>query len=286
METKLLKPFGYCLGVINAINLAKKVRKDFPTSNVYIFGHLVHNELVTKELEKLNIISLDVDNPLKMLNNFKKEDIVIFTAHGHDEKYDEILSSNGVKFFDATCTKVKDNNNLIKSNLDKGVIYIGVKGHEETNAALSISSDIVLYDIKSGIDYSLVKGEEPIVVNQTTLSIVGLKGIYEDIKLHIPHARFVDEICDATRRRQQTLLEEAPHYDLIVVVGSLTSSNTNKLVQIASSVNKNACIVRVNSLEDFNNVENINNYHRALVTSGTSTPLSLIEDVVKYLEGI
>lgn len=283
METKLLKPYGYCLGVVKAINLSKIVKTDYPNNDVYIFGHLVHNELVTKELEKLGIKSLDIKDPFEVLNNFKKDDIVIFTAHGHDEKYEEILKNKGVKYFDATCSKVKDNEKLIKENLNKGVIYIGVKGHEETNASLSISNDIALYDIKEGMDFSKLKYSSPIVINQTTLSLLEIKDIYDDIKAHLPEARFQDEICNATRMRQVNLIKEDSSYDLIVIVGSETSSNTNKLYMMGKAYHPNSLVIKVNDLAKLKTYD-LSSYHKALVGSGTSTPLSVIEEVVKYLE--
>jgi 4-hydroxy-3-methylbut-2-enyl diphosphate reductase len=283
METKILKPYGYCLGVVKAIQLSKKVKENYPNNDIYIFGHLVHNELVTKELEKLGIKSLDIKDPFKVLNSFKKDDIVIFTAHGHDEKYETVLKEKGIQFFDATCSKVKDNEKLIRENLDAGVIYIGVKGHEETNAALSISNSIVLYDIKDGIDFNKLNVSSPLIVNQTTLSLLEIKDIYEDIKNHLPNARFQDEICNATRMRQVNLINDNNHYDLIVIVGSETSSNTNKLYLMGKASHPNSLVVKVNDVEKLKKYD-LSSCHSALVGSGTSTPLKVIEEVIKYLE--
>ena len=91
---KLLKPIGHCYGVINAINLAKSVAEKYKDKNIYVFGLLVHNEEVTKELDSYGIKTIDLTNknPLEVLKKFNSRDIVIFTAHGHPDVYEDILS--------------------------------------------------------------------------------------------------------------------------------------------------------------------------------------------------
>ena len=105
---KLLKPIAHCYGVINAINLAKKVASEHKDKNIYVFGLLVQNEEVVKALEEINIktIEMNEDNAIELLNKFTPNDIVIFTAHGHPQVYEEILNRNHVTYVDATCKKV------------------------------------------------------------------------------------------------------------------------------------------------------------------------------------
>ena len=128
----LLKPIGHCFGVIKAIELAKDVANQYKDKHIFVFGLLVHNEEVIKYLDSLGIKTVDtsIDNPLDLLKKFTKEDIVIFTAHGHPKTYEEVLNSRGVTFFDATCTKVKECFNQIKEAEE--VIYIGKLHHPET----------------------------------------------------------------------------------------------------------------------------------------------------------
>lgn len=111
-----IRPIGYCLGVIEAINKSFKIRKEYPSRKIYIFGLLVHNDAVTKLMNEHNIETIDTTliNPVNRLCSFNKDDIVIFTAHGHPDYYEEILNDKGVLFFDTTCTRVKKNISLIK----------------------------------------------------------------------------------------------------------------------------------------------------------------------------
>ena len=119
MRVDLLKPIGYCLGVVEAINTSLKVKEKYKDHNIYVIGHLVHNENVIDELKKKNIINLEFnkDHIYETLDSFKENDIVIFTAYGHDEKYDQFLMKKGIIFFDTTCENVKRNMELIKENL-------------------------------------------------------------------------------------------------------------------------------------------------------------------------
>ena len=94
----LLKPIGHCFGVIKAFEIAKKTKALYLDKNIYVFGLLVHNEEVNDYLNKLGIKTIDTSSyPLKLLKSFTKDDIVIFTAHGHPLEYEEILKNNNAK---------------------------------------------------------------------------------------------------------------------------------------------------------------------------------------------
>ena len=288
MDTYIVKPCGYCLGVNNAIDLSLKVKKKYPSKNVYIFGMLVHNNVVTDMLQKEGIITLDTTtcSKKKRLQEFTSEDIVIFTAHGHDEEYEEILKKNNVLYFDSTCPIVKKNISLIKEYLKTGdVIYIGKKNHPETEAALAVSSNIILYDIKEGFDVNLVKKDQIHVVNQTTLSFLELEDIHKDIINHFPSAIIEDEICGATRIRQMRIASLNEDFDLFVIIGSLKSSNTDKLFQIAKEKYPSSLVLKVETKEELKKYD-LSKCKKACLASGTSTPLSSIEEIEKYLKEI
>ena len=93
MEVREIKPIGYCFGVIQAINKAMNIRKEYPNRNIYVFGLLVHNDDVTNLLKEKDIETIDISNidPVERLETFNKDDIVIFTAHSHPQIYEEIL---------------------------------------------------------------------------------------------------------------------------------------------------------------------------------------------------
>ena len=280
----LLKPIGHCFGVLKAIEIAKETKKKYLDKNVYVFGLLVHNEEVVKELDKLGIktIEMNEDSAIELLNRFTSDDVVIFTAHGHPLVYEEILKKNNVTYVDATCSKVKNCFNIIKEA--KEVIYIGKSHHPETVAALTMNKNAYLYDVKNGFDYSLVKTKDPLVINQTTLSFLELNEIHQDIKNKIPGALFNEEICNATLLRQKAINELNDDVDTLIIVGSKKSSNTMKLYEIAKSVHPNKQIILVN------NVDELKEYHlsfkNAVITSGTSTPFTTIAKIKDYLKEI
>ena len=284
METKLLKPIGFCFGVIQAIEMAKKIKDDNLNKEVILFGELVHNELVIENLKTYGIKIVEIGNdPIKLLENFTSNQVIIFSAHGHPKKYEDILNKKGITFYDTTCVKVKKNIELIENNLDRGVIYIGKKNHPETIASLSVSDQVILYDINSSFDYQKVKFDQPIIVNQTTLSFLEISDIHNDILNHIPKALISDEICDATRARQLALKNSDKNYDLVLVVGSEKSSNTNKLYMISKEYFNNSDCLMINKVEDLIHVD-LKKYHRVLITSGTSTPIDTIYQIEKFLK--
>ena len=278
----LLKPIGHCFGVLKAIEIAKETKEKYKDKNIYVFGLLVHNEEVVKALEEdgIKTIEMNEDNAISLLNKFTKDDVVIFTAHGHPQAYEDVLNKNGVTFVDATCKKVKDCFNVIKEANE--VIYIGKKGHPETVAALTMNKNAHLYDIKEGFDYRVLKSDNPLVINQTTLSFLELERIHQDIKNNLPRASIYDEICNATLLRQQAVKDLKDDVDTIVVVGSKKSSNTLKLYEVATKEHPNKQSVLVGSLEELKPL-NLK-YKNAVIVSGTSTPYETIAKIKEYLE--
>ena len=282
MKVEIIKPIGHCFGVVNAISLAKKVANEYKDKNIFILGLLVHNDDVKKELEELGIVSLDVSkiDPIKRLNDFTIDDVVIFTAHGHDLKYEDILKSNNVTYFDATCDKVKVSFEYIKNAQE--CIYIGKENHPECKAALTMNDNCHLYDINSKFDYSKIKSDNPIVINQTTLSFLELKDIHNDILTNLPNAQIIDEICDATLLRQKAIISIKDEVELIVVIGSKVSSNTKKLFEVAKSYNPAKTVLFVENIQELQGFSL--NYSSAVIASGTSTPLKVINEIKQYLE--
>ena len=278
----LLKPIGHCFGVLKAIEIAKETRKKYVDKNIYVFGLLVHNEEVVKELENNSIktVMMNEDNAIDVLNKFTSNDVVIFTAHGHPEIYEDILKKNNVTYVDATCKKVKECFNAIKAA--KEVIYIGKNHHPETVAALTMNKNAHLYDISSGsFNYDNLKTNSPLVINQTTLSFLELDAIHKEIKNKLPNAIFHDEICDATLLRQKAIKDIKDDVDTILIVGSNKSSNTMKLFDLAKSLHKNKQVVLVSSLGELKKNNII--CHNVVIASGTSTPIKTILEIKDYL---
>ena len=299
MEVKIFEPISFCFGVKRAIELVNKIREEYHYNNIYLFGELIHNKSVMDDLalKGINVVEFSKNSAEVKLNSFKAGDIVIFSAHGHDKNYEEILIKNGVKYFDSTCPIVKVNlNRISKANGD--VIFVGKEGHPETLASLSKGKNVYLYDINSKFDYSQIKSEkvyvmnqttlsifeQVYVMNQTTLSIFELKRIFKDIKEHFPNAIFTDEICNESRIRQENIASISDDYDLVIVIGDKNSSNTTKLFDIANK-NKNRKNYLVSNLDEVKTID-LSRHKKVALFSGTSCPKYIIDEIYEYLRGI
>ena len=285
MKVELVHPQGYCAGVINAIKIAYEAKNNNKDKNVYVLGALVHNDTVIKELNEYGIKTLIGDDDKELINSLNKGDVLIFTAHGHDPKLTELAKNKGLIIYDATCPKVESNMNKIKAEIESGhqVIYIGQQGHKETNAALSISNNVSLYDTKLLINYYLITDKSPLVINQTTLNFLSLNKIHGDIKAHIPGARIENEICAASRLRQNAILNISKDVDLIIIVGDSYSSNSHKLYDIGKDNFPNAQVIMVSNLDDLKDNYVITDKKKAALSSGASTPSHVVEEIEQYL---
>ena len=285
MEVSLVKPQGFCSGVLKAVAIAKKAREEHPDKNVYILGMLAHNKTLTDDLTKQGLITLNDEDEFGAVEKLFKGDVLIFTAHGHGEEIEKKAKDKGLIIYDATCFKVKSNLEKIKKEIAHGhqVIYIGQKGHKETNAALSVSKNVSLYDTQLLINYQFITDTSPYVINQTTLNYNSLDKYYSDILSHIPGARIENEICAATRLRQEAVTKIDKDTDLIVVVGHQKSSNSNKLFEIAKSHYKDSLVVMVNDLDELKGVNAVEAKKKAAVISGASTPQYVVDEIYNYL---
>lgn len=283
MKVEILEPSGCCQGVNNAIFLALKARSEHKDKNVYILGMLVHNETVINELTKHHIETIIAPTLFDALNKVN-DGVVIFTAHGHDEKLNALATNKGLIVYDSTCAFVKVNHhhiqNAIKDNHQ--VIFIGKKNHPETDASLAISPEVILYDIKDGLDYKKVIDQEPVIVCQTTLSIYEVKDIQEDIYKHFPKAKALKSVCNATYERQKALNNISSSCDLILIVGSNNSSNTSKLYEISKKLYKDKEIRQIKTVKDLFD-SNLDKYHYITIVGGASTPKSVLEEIKEYL---
>lgn len=282
MNIKLAKPIGPCFGVLKAIEKVKQIAKQYKGKNIYLLGQVVHNDQINEDLEKegVTVINYNINNIYKILDDFKMNDIVIFSAHGHKKEWEDILKDKGVLTFDTTCEKVKHSFDLIKG-MDE-VIYIGKEFHPESYAALSMNENIRFYNVDKPFDYSLVKTKNPKVVNQTTLSFLDLKHIHEEILHHIEGAKIEDAICDAVYVRQKNIVDIDEDIDLILVIGNKKSSNTTRLVELARLNHPNKTTLLIESVDDLSQIGT--NYRNCLITSGTSTPIESVLEIAKQLE--
>jgi 4-hydroxy-3-methylbut-2-enyl diphosphate reductase len=291
MKVFVCQPHGYCEGVIKAINLALKTRENYPLRPIYIIGMLVHNEHVNNILLEHKITTLDYTfSELKdVMSELPSESIVVFTAHGHPASLESYARKLNLTIVDATCSYVSDNLHLIQEATNNGqkVIYIGKENHPETLSALSIGKNVFLYR-KDDLDYYRTFCQDsipPLVINQTTLAYDSLLPIHYQIRNVIPQAIFAEEICPATRLRQNAVKNIPQEVDAILVVGSKRSANTNHLVSIAKESHPKAEVYLIDSINDLD-LTKVRHFKFVAVSAGASTPLEVTEKVISALKAI
>lgn len=280
MQIIKVTPRGYCKGVVRAIEIAKRTRKEHPNVKISILGMLVHNQSIVDALKAYQIDTIDSKGKtrLELLDEID-EGIVIFTAHGVSDQVIEKAQKKGLTIVDATCEYVSLIHRLVKKKLEEGyeIAYIGKKGHPESEAVLEISHHVHLIESIQDLNFH---ADKLFVTNQTTLGFDDITSLYEQIHLLYPHAQIHNEICNATRLRQQAL-KELPHVDALIVVGDPQSHNTLKLVEIGK---KHADQVFL--IENLNQCLTIDfsQFEKVAVTSGASTPTKITQQIIHYLE--
>ena len=282
MEIIKVSPRGYCKGVVNAINIAKKTRLMYENETIYILGMIVHNSYVSKALEELNIITLK-DNGKSRVELLDEIDsgVVIFTAHGVSDVVKQKAKDKNLICIDASCTDVIKTQDNVKDKLKEGyiVLYVGKKNHPEALAVLSNYNNIYLISNTSDVEFLNINSNKIYVTNQTTMSILEIQYIYDQINIKYPNAIFEEEICNATYKRQMAVMN-IDNLDLLYVVGDPLSNNSNKLKDIAQ--NKCNKVLLIESAQDIN-INDLFNIKKVGVTSGASTPTYLTNQVIDVL---
>lgn len=281
MKVISITPRGYCKGVVNSIMIALETRKKY-LCPIYILGEIVHNKNVTKALEKLNIISLDIKEKTKeQWIDEINEGVIILSAHGSSQKIKDLITNKNLILVDSTCPFVYKSFDIIKKYSENhDIIYVGKHNHEEAIAAKSLNENKV--HIVSSIDElnNINILTTPVVTNQTTMSKFDINSIYNEIKNKYVDALLIDEQCNATSLRQNAIINLNENVDLFYIVGDVNSNNSKKLCTLASQKAKAILIddVRDISIEDLKNVNTI------AVSSGASTPTYLTNQVIEFLE--
>lgn len=281
MNVIKINPRGYCRGVVNALEIVKKAIKDYPNHPIYIVGMLIHNKFVKEALRLKGVISFDDKIDKMTIINKIESGVVIFTAHGTAQSVKNAAIRKGLIVIDATCQDVIKTQNMIKQYLDNDydILYIGKKGHPEAEAAISLNKQrIYLINSFQDIDDLTLNNSKIFVTNQTTMSLYDVKQLFDNIKVKFPHAVLTNEVCAATRVRQEALFD-AEKYDLVYVVGDVISNNANNLKKITSP--KCRCLL-IESAQDIKQ-EDLIGVNDVAVTAAASTPHYLTQQVINYL---
>ncbi len=279
-----VNPRGFCKGVYNAIELAKKARLEHPNEKISILGELVHNKDVTSALSLLNIDTIESKGKTRLeLLDQAHDGIIIFSAHGVSPLIENKAKSKGLQTINASCVDVLVTQDLIKKYIEQNyeILYIGQRGHPEAEAVLEINeSKINLVEI--GLPIPKVDSPLIFVTNQTTMSIFDIQETLNLISLKYPHAVLSNETCSATRLRQEAILKLPNSVDAIVIIGDRQSNNTRMLAKIA----QNKEIRNIISVQNLRELDPslLDHCVEVAITAGASTPKFIIDSVVNFIK--
>lgn len=286
MDVIKVTPRGYCYGVVDAIQLVKKVAKDPGTPRpIYVLGQIVHNRHVVDEMESLGVVTLDGEDRLTLLDQVDRG-TVIFTAHGVSPAVKVRAKEKGLHVVDATCPDVTKTHDLIRELVAQGyeIIYIGKKGHPEPEGAVGVAPEHVhLVETEAEVDaLEFASGQKLAVTNQTTLSQWDTRALMERVTARYPGTKVYNEICLATQLRQEAVANLVPEAELVIVVGDRRSNNSNRLVQVArEKAGREAYLVDSEAEID---PDWLKGKRTVAVTSGASTPTQITRRVIQRIE--
>ena len=279
MEIILANPRGFCAGVERAIAIVERNIEKFGAA-IYVRHEVVHNKYVCDSLRRKGAVFID---DLAAVPNGSA---IIFSAHGVSKAVREEATARGLKIFDATCPLVtKVHLQVGRMSKDgREIIMIGHKGHPEVEGTMGQSSENMhLVETVDDIQKLAVKNSAKLTyVTQTTLSADDAEIIVSALRNRFPEINGPkrDDICYATQNRQDAIKELAAQVDLVLVVGSPTSSNSNRLREVAELLGTKAYLIDSADQIDPKWLEGI---ERIGVTAGASAPEVLVRAVVDWL---
>ena len=277
MEIIKVSPQGFCKGVIRAIAIINKALKNPQTKRlIYMLGGLVHNKHIINAYKDKGIIIIDnIDN----INS----GTVIITAHGISKKIIAALEAKKLDIINATCFDVLKTHNLIQKLIKEGneIIYYGKNNHPETKGIMGIDERIHLIESVDDIDKLNIDSKKIAFTTQTTMGYTDVLKIIAKLKEKYLHIKTYEEVCTATKVRQQALLDAPLDIDLFIVVGDPTSNNTNKLRELGETRYKR-CIM-IENANDLNNID-LKNVKKVAITAGASTPPAIVNEIIEALK--
>jgi len=282
----LASPRGFCAGVDRAVEIVKKTINKFGAP-VYVRHEIVHNQFVVENLRSQGAIFVEELSEIK-----DKSRPVIFSAHGVSKEVINEAKLNNIIYIDATCplvTKVHKEAEILARD-EFNIIFIGHKNHPEVIGTMGQidNSYITLIENKDDVESYVpkIKNNKFAYITQTTLSVDDTLEIISLIKKKYPSIKepIKSDICYATTNRQEAVKQIAKRCDLFLVVGSKSSSNSQRLVEVAKrSGCKESMLMHSEQELPVDKIKNCNNIG---ITSGASAPEILVENLIKEIKSI
>lgn len=279
-EVVLAQPRGFCAGVDRAIDIVERAL-ELHGAPIYVRHEIVHNRYVVEDLRNKGAIFI------KELDEAPSGAIVIFSAHGVSRQVRDDAEQRGLKVFDATCplvTKVHIEVSRMRAE-GREIIMIGHVGHPEVEGTLG-QADGGMYLVETPEDVANLKIKDPdnlAFVTQTTLSVDDAAVVAQALRERFPNIvePKKSDICYATQNRQDAVKIMAPQCDLVLVVGSTNSSNSNRLREVAERKGAEAYLLDKPEMID---PAWLVGKKRVGVTAGASAPEVLVNQVIQRLQ--
>ena len=277
----LLKPRGFCAGVVRAIDIVRIALEAFGPP-IYVRKEIVHNRFVVEELQQKGAIFVD------SVDEVPEGERVIYSAHGVSPEVRLASKSRKLRVIDATCPLVtKVHVEAVKfAKEGYSLILIGHRDHDEVIGTLGEAPAVtqVVGSPKEVEGLSVPDPNRVAYLTQTTLSLDETKDIIAALKQKYPNIKgpAAQDICYATENRQVAVKQVASESDLLLVVGSENSSNSNRLVEVARNLGTKAHLI-----DSYKNIkpEWLQDVKTIALTAGASAPECLVEEVVEFLKG-
>ncbi|MBL0557115.1 4-hydroxy-3-methylbut-2-enyl diphosphate reductase [Aeromonas caviae] len=282
MDILLANPRGFCAGVDRAISIVESALEKFGAP-IYVRHEVVHNRYVVNKLKEAGAVFVEE------LDEVPDDSIVIFSAHGVAKTVREMAKSRALKVFDATCPLVTKVHMEVHRASRKGseAVLIGHAGHPEVIGTMGQyeNPEGGMYLVETPEDVAKLRVKNPddlCFVTQTTLSVDETSDVIDALRQHFPKIQGPrkDDICYATQNRQDAVREMAGLVDVMLVVGSRNSSNSNRLRELAEKVGAKAYLI-----DDASMIEPqwLDGVERIGVTAGASAPDVLVQNVIARL---
>jgi 4-hydroxy-3-methylbut-2-enyl diphosphate reductase len=274
----LAAPRGYCAGVDRAVQTVERALEAHERP-VYVRKEIVHNKHVVEELEKRGAIFVDQETEVP------EGETVVFSAHGVAPSVHANAARRRLSTIDATCPLVTKVHVEARKFAAEGytIVLIGHEGHEEVEGTTGEAPEhIVLVQTEDDVDRLELENPDRVAyITQTTLSVDETLGIIRKLRERFPNivGPKTDDICYATQNRQDAVKQLAPYCDLVLVIGSRNSSNSNRLVEVAKERGTRAHLIDYESEVE---PEWLDGVDTVGITSGASAPEELVQRLVDF----
>ncbi len=276
----IAKPRGFCAGVVRAIDIVERALEMFP-SPIYVFHEIVHNRYIVDSLSQRGVVFVD------SLDEVPAGEIVIFSAHGVSPQIRDTATAKTLNMIDATCPLVtKVHLEAIRfARQDYSIILIGHPGHEEVEGTMGEAPMQLVSTVEEAESLEVPDPERVVYITQTTLSLDDVAQIVEALKRRFPKlkAPAKDDICYATQNRQNAVRDIADRVDVLLVVGSQNSSNSQRLREVALASGTPSYLVNDETEID---PEWLTDAEVVGVTAGASAPEELTSRVLEHLRSL